>query len=163
MTTTLRNLLLIALVPTALACSGDGGADQQELWQSIVSELLVVVFALATPVLLVLLRKLAEVVREKWGMDISAAQEELVMTVVRQGLAYAEEQSRKALKEGKEPKTGDEKKIEAVKFISEKLETLGVLTWSSEKLSELVESALHMKREDPNDPTELELPDSAES
>lgn len=144
-----------------LGCQGGEGAEQQELWQSIISELIMVVFALATPVLLVLLTKLVRVARDKWGVDVSAAHEQLIMGVVKQGLAYAEEQSRKALKEGKPPKTGDEKKIEAVRFISSKLESLGVVSWGAEKLGELVESALHMKREDPNDPTPLHV-DSAE-
>lgn len=154
------NKFINPILLSLLLVNCGGSAEEQSFAQATLSDVFMVLFALAVPIVLVLMQKLVQVTRDKWGIDISAAQEELVMNAVRQGLAFAEEQSRKAMKEGLPPKSGDEKKIEAVRFISEKLKTLGVLDWGSEKLADLVEAALHMKREDLNDPTPLEIPES---
>lgn len=152
----------VALSTLLLAGCEGSDASGQAFWQAVVSNLVWVLFALATPILVVLVQKLLSIAKDKWSLDISTSQEELVMNAVRQGIAFAEEQSRKALREGQPARSGDEKKNEAVEFIADKLDTLGVVTWGGDQLGNLVEAALYSKREDPADPTEMGLPEPAE-
>lgn len=137
---------LLALL--AVGCGSDGGAEGQAFWQSIVGSVVEIVVVVATPLLLLLARKVVRVVEDKTKISLSDQQEMMLESWVEKGIAYAHEQGRKALKENKKPLKGDEKKIAAVDFIESALKSTGLINLGRDKLEQLVEAKLNMQREE---------------
>jgi hypothetical protein len=142
-----------------IGCGGDGEAvEGQEFWQAIVAHLLEIVVVIATPLVLILVRKLIQVIEKKTDIDVAEKHEKMIDEWITKGIAYGHEQGRKALKEGKDPVTGDEKKNAAVDFIAAGLDNTGLVTMGRDALAKLVESKLNVERvaEDTEAPEESE-------
>lgn len=122
------------------------GAESQTFVQSILEHVLELVVLIATPLVLLLAKKLIQVFEDKTGIDIAESQSYLVEKWVSQGIAYAEEQGSKALKAGAPPATGEEKKIMAVEFVAELMEKTGLDVLSRDALAKKVEALLHLDR-----------------
>lgn len=141
---------LFLLFPFLVLGCAEG--DNQSFWQALSANLLEIVVLVATPIILLLVRKLVQVLEDKLGIDVADKHEALMSQLVMKGIAYAHEQGRKALKEGKPPVAGDEKKIMAVEFVADQLERMGATTFAADKLEKLVEAHLNLER-DPEDTT----------
>jgi len=157
MTRNITFVLFFALL--LVGCGGDGEAvEGQEFWQAIVAHLLEIVVVIATPLILILVRKLIQVIEKKTDIDVAEKHEKMIDEWITKGIAYGHEQGRKALKEGKDPVTGDEKKNAAVDFIAAGLDNTGLVTMGRDALAKLVESKLNVERaaEDTEAPEESE-------
>jgi hypothetical protein len=137
---------LTVLIVTSTAFAQDAAADGQEFWHSIVAHLLEIVVVVATPLVLLLVRKLIQVLADKVGVEVEERYMVLADEWVGKGIAYAEEQAHKALKEGKEPVKGAEKQIMAVEFIADALEGTGLVNTGKDALAKLVEAKLQLER-----------------
>lgn len=146
----LNGLFFVATALLLLAgCGGGGDAEAvegQAFWQAILSHLLEIVVVVATPLILLLVRKLIQVMEDKTALNLSAEQEQLIDTWVGRGIAFAEEQAHKALKEGKAPLPGDEKKNAAVDLVAAGLKSTGIVDLGADALAKLVEAKLNMQR-----------------
>lgn len=152
-----RKIALTLLFALTLVGCGDAAAGEgQVLWQSIVEHVLELVVLVATPLVLLLVRKLVRVLEDKTKINVAERHESMIDDWVSKGIAYAHEQGRKALKSGRKPPSGEKKKIEAVEFISEALKNTGVVSLGSDALAKLVEAKLNLERE----PDDAEKPSS---
>jgi hypothetical protein len=148
-----------------IGCGGEGEAvEGQEFWQAIVAHLLEIVVVIATPLILVLVSKLVKVIEAKANIDVAERHEVMLDEWITKGIAFGHEQGRKALKEGKDPVSGDEKKNAAVDFIAEGLKNTGLAEMGAEALAKLVESKLNVERtpEDTESPADPESDDEEE-
>lgn len=117
-------------------------------WQVALAHMLQIVITIVTPTLVLLARKLVLAAVEKSGLEASERHLALVDALVNQGISYAHEQGRKALKQGSTI-PADERKKAAVDFIAAELEATGLAYAGSEQLEKLVEAKLNMRRDDP--------------
>ena len=143
-----KHVLTVLLLTLLFVGCGDGGdaVEGQAFWQSIVAHLVEIAVVFATPLLLILARKLIQIIEAKTNVQVAEHYEVMVNEWVGRGIAYAHEQSRKALKADSKPLSGDEKKVAAVDFIAEGLRNTGVVSMGSDALAKLVESKLNMAR-----------------
>jgi len=132
----------------AIGCNNGGGetAEGQEFWQAIVAHVLEIVVVIATPLILVLIHKLIQVIEAKAKIDVAERHEKMIDEWVTKGIAFAHEQGRKALKEGQDPVSGDEKKNAAVDFIADGIKNTGITQLGADALAKLVESKLNVER-----------------
>ena len=84
----------------------------------------------------------------KAGLDASERHYKLVDALVNQGISYAHEQGRNALKQGS-PIPAEERKKAAVEFIAQEMKASGLAHDGSVHLEKLVEAKLNMRRDDP--------------
>ena len=138
----LTTLLILAMPSLAFAQD----EPTQSFVQSIFVPVLAVVFAILAAVLPLLVRKLIQVLEKKWDFEINDAIENQLDRYIHMGVAYAEEASHKALRAGQPPKSGDEKRILAVEFVTEQMERANVKTLAAESIEKLVEGALNLQR-----------------
>lgn len=162
MTKHVLTLLLLTLLFVGCGDSGDA-VEGQEFWQSIVAHLVEIVVVFATPLLLLLARKLIQIIEAKTSIQVAEHYELMVDEWVGKGIAYAHEQSRKALKAGTKPLASDEKKVAAVDFIAEGLRNTGVVALGSDALARLVESKLSMARNATEEVSAPSAPDADET
>ena len=141
-----------------IGCGGGEAPEGQQFWQIIVEHVLEIVVVIATPLVLLLVQKLIKVIEDKAGITVAQVHEQMIDEWVTKGIAYGHEQGRKALKAGKDPVTGDEKKNAAVDFIAAGLDNTGLVTMGRDALAKLVESKLNIERlpEDTEEPAESE-------
>jgi len=132
------------LIWTLLLLSACDPEGQQSFGQALAVHIIDIVVVIATPLLLLLVRKLVNVLEDKWGWDLQDKHDALIDSWVEKGIAYAQEQAFKALKDGNDPVPGDAKKVLAVEFIADNLE--GVVTLSRDALEKLIEAKLNLKR-----------------
>jgi hypothetical protein len=118
----------------------------QAFWQTAVTQLLDLVFVIATPIAITLTRRLIAVLETKTGVDVAERHERLIDSAIEKGIAYAHEQSRKALKASEKPIPGDEKKRAALAFATGLLEEAGGVTYVKDTLERLIEAKLNMSR-----------------
>lgn len=137
-------ILFFALL--LIGCGGGEALEGQQFWQAIVAHLLEIVVVIATPLILLLVRKLIQVIEDKAKINIAIQHKQMVDEWITKGIAYGHEQGRKALKEGKDPVSGDEKKNAAVDFIASGLDNTGLVTIGRDALAKLVESKLNLER-----------------
>ena len=143
-------LVTFIVIFILVGCGGDGDATEavegQEFWQAILAHLLEIVVVIATPIIIVLVRKLIQVIEKKANVDVAERHEALLDEWITKGIAFGHEQGRKALKEGKDPVSGDEKKNAAVDFVAEGLKNTGLTEMGAEALAKLIESKLNVER-----------------
>jgi len=130
--------------------------EGQSFWQALAEHTLTILVTLLTPVLLVLVNKAIKVFESKTKIDVADRYEALIDECVRSGIAFAHEQSRKALKADQPPVPSDEKRIMAVELAVSKLETLGVIEQDAEVLAQLVDAKLNQERKDPRQKGRIE-------
>ena len=120
--------------------------EVQTFVQAIFLPIVTIAFSIAGPILGLLILKGIRSAEKKWNFDLDDKLEAKLLQYVDMGVAYAEEQARKALHERKPPKTGDEKRIMAVEFVAEQLERTGVAEMGADAITKLVESKLNVAR-----------------
>lgn len=140
--------VLISTLLLVIGCNGGGGeaVEGQAFWQTIVSHLLEIAVVIATPLILLLVQRLVRLIEDKAKIDVAYRHELMINEWVGKGIAFAHEQGRKALKDGKDPIPGDEKKNAAVDFIASGLKSTGLVTLGRDALAKLVESKLNQDR-----------------
>jgi len=142
---------------------------QQEWWMVLLDALL----QLVAPIVIGVLGTLASIAIRKWGKKLDVDTQDrfigLTQNLISSGVAFAEEQGRKALKVGEAQTDGARKLQHAVDYIQEQLEESRLPQMGTEKLERLIESRLHAERanptgsvpSDPSDPENvytIELP-----
>ena len=118
----------------------------QAFWQEALVQVMELVLIVATPIVLVLGRKALQVLEKKFDIDIEEKQERKVDEVILMGVSYAREQGRKALKAGKDPIPGEEKKRMALDYITRTLDSTNATHWSRDRLEDMVEAKLNLVR-----------------
>lgn len=122
----------------------------QEWWMVLLEFLVQISAPLLTAILGVLGTWLIRKIGKKWDTENLEKVLKLKDGLITSGVAFAEEQARKALKSG-EDKTDSAKKLSAaVEYIQEQLDNSGVEAIAEEKLVHLIEAKLHMERTKPD-------------
>jgi hypothetical protein len=117
-------------------------------WIVIIDQIVIpVIVAVVAPILIVLAKKALDVFQEKTGIQVAEAQRKMLEGLIDKGIAYAEEQARKAVKKGGDELDGESKLELAVDFISTNAAALG-LDAKADDLAKLIESKLYADRED---------------
>jgi len=115
-------------------------------WLKIVLENLVpLVVAIATPIIMLFVRRLIKKMEEKWNFQIDQDKARHIEELISAAIGYAEEKARSALKVGGLTE-GQEKLDNAMKFVTGEIERFGLDKLASEKLMELIEARLFRMR-----------------
>lgn len=119
---------------------------ESDTWLILLDKAIIpVVLAIITPLLYLLARKLIDIFEKKTNIDVSKEHEAMLEKLIGRGIAYAEEQARKATKTDGEVPDGDSKLEMAIDFISKNAETLG-LDAKADDLAKMVEAKLFEDR-----------------
>lgn len=127
---------------------------ENSVWMVVLSKgLIPVIVAVVTPVLVSLAHRLIGLFERKLDVDVSEKRERKILELVDEGIHYAEEQARKAMK-GEETdveKTfGSAEKMEtAVEYVEKRAGELGVdelVEKSGDRLASIIEARLFQKR-----------------
>lgn len=126
-------------------------ADQAQEWWMVLLDFLVQLSApLVTGILGVLGTWIVRKLTKKWDVEKREAAERLTSNFITSGVAFAEEQARKALRTDKVKTEGAEKLQTAVDYVQQQLQTAGVGDIARDELVNLIESRLHMERAKPD-------------
>lgn len=100
--------------------------------------------AIVLPILLMLLKRGLDAFEAKTGLEVNVNQQRMLEELIAKGIAYAEEQARKAAGDGKELKGAD--KLEAaLDFVKAAAKALG-LSVDGDTLAKLIEAKLFETR-----------------
>jgi len=122
----------------------------QEWWMVLLGFLVQISAPLVTAILGVLGTWMVKKLGKKWDVEKQEAAVRLVDGFVVSGVAFAEEQARKALRVDKVKTDGAEKLQSAVDYIEQQISSSGVDNIARNELVKLVESRLHMERSRPD-------------
>lgn len=126
-------------------------ADQAQVWWMVLLDFLVQLSApLVTAILGVLGTWVVRKLTKKWDIEKREAVERLMQGFVTSGVAFAEEQARKALRADSVKTEGADKLQAAVDYIDHQLVSSGVDSIARDELVKLIESRLHMERSKPD-------------
>lgn len=87
-----------------------------------------VIFPLIGAILLGLVGVVLNKIRQKWNLNISQQNEEIIDDLVKKGLAFAEEKAAAAIKAGVTKYTGNQKADEAIAFVLSQAPHLPIAT-----------------------------------
>ena len=126
-------------------------ADQAQVWWMVLLDFLVQLSApLVTMLLGVLGTWLVRKLTKKWDAEKQEAVVRLTENMVTAGVAFAEEQARKALRADKVKTESADKMQAAVDFIQDQLDSSGLPGIGEAELKKLVESKLQQERAKPD-------------
>lgn len=91
------------------------------MWQVILSNLIPIVFAFATPMVLILARELFKALAKKFHLDAALAYEDKVEQWISMGMDAAEKKSLNAIKAGQPKTPGEQKLADVIKFVNDQL------------------------------------------
>jgi len=120
-------------------------------WKDLVAQALDVLIVVATPIILMFAHKLVKLIERKLNLNLDFAQGAKLDDFIEQGLAYAREQTRKALKHGT-VLTGNDKRNLAVDYIAEAVKQSSLGALSADYIAARLEARLNASR----DPAEQE-------
>lgn len=119
---------------------------EPSIWVFLLDQAVIpLLFALATPILLMFVHRAVSAFEEKTGIDLAETQERLIIDIVNGAIDYAEEQSHKLTKLDGDQLDGSTKMEQALAFALSAADALG-LDVAPELLTKLIESALFEKR-----------------
>ena len=122
----------------------------QEWWQVLLVHLMDAV----APIVITILGTLVGIAVRKYGKKLDVENQDAAIKLTNDfivaGIGFAEEQGRKALKEGSERSEGAEKLDRAMEFIQERIEANGLDKIVEEELGRLIESRLAAERAKPD-------------
>lgn len=120
----------------------------QAWWQALLMPVLSVLGLFIAAFLTAGLRKLVQLMEQKWSIDIPDSIETLMTEKARWALAWAEEQAEKRLLYGDGKKTPSAEKLTSVVDLLEKFaDSLGYGdAWQRDKIETLAEGVLHLER-----------------
>jgi hypothetical protein len=121
------------------------GCDSGEVWGTVMENLLPIVSAIVLPVLLILVRKFIQWLEIKLDFEISEAAELKILSLIEEGIRYAEEQAKKALKDG-EKLSAESKLGLAIEYVVERCKDLGLPELARDKLVKLIEAKIVITR-----------------
>ena len=124
-------------------------ATPEKLWwlKIILENLLPLVVAILTPIIMVLVRKIINKMEEKWNFQMDQDKKQRVEELVAMAIGFAEEKARAALKVG--GMTEGQKKLDnAMKFLTGEIKRFGLDAMAAEQLTELIEAKLFKMRAD---------------
>jgi len=120
-------------------------------WFKIVVEnILPILIAIITPILVVLGRWFIKYLERKLDFDMSLEVEAQLLEYVQQGVAYAEEKAMAALKVDPAAMTPGQAKLDkAMDYVREQIQRQGWDEIAGEKLARMIEAALNQARAKP--------------
>jgi len=139
-------------------------ADQAQAWWMVLLDFLVQISApLVTAILGVLGSWVVRKLTKKWDAEKQEATVRLTQNMIQAGVAFAEEQARKALRTDKVKTESAQKLQSAVDFVQQQLDMSGLPNIAEEELARLVEARLHGERSRPDGVVPSEPADTAAS
>lgn len=123
---------------------------QQEWWMVLLDFLVQLSAPLVTGILGILGTWLVRKIGRKWDAEKVETLLRLKDGLVTSGVAFAEEQARKALKNGEERTASADKLAAATDYIQAQLEQSGVGRMAEDELMKLIEARLHIERTRPD-------------
>lgn len=117
-------------------------------WLKIILEnLLPILVAVLTPILVVLGRWFIRYLEKKLDFDMSLEVEEKLLEYIHQGVSYAEEKARAALRVDPGNMTSGQEKLDAaMRYVRDQIERQGWDDMAGELLSDMIEAALNQSR-----------------
>lgn len=155
----LATLVVIFLLPSLVLgqpCApievsvGATPEPQQEWWMVLLDALVQLTAPLVTGILGVLGAWLVRKLTKKWDVEKQEKVLRLTDGLITSGVAFAEEQARKALRVGDGKTAGAEKMQAAVDYVQGQLDASGLANVGQEELIKLIESKLHQERTKPD-------------
>jgi len=141
-------------------------ADQAQEWWMVLLDFLL---QLVTPIAIAVLTTLAGIAVRKWGHKLDHEKQEslvrLTDSLITSGVAFAEEQGRKALRVDKVKTEGVDKLVIATDFVAQQLSSSGLPRIVEYELVKLIEAKLQTERARPDGAirgdgdSEFKLPD----
>jgi hypothetical protein len=126
-------------------------ADQAQTWWMVLLDFLVQLSApFVTAILGVLGTWLVRKLTKKWDVEKQDAMVNLTNNLIASGVAFAEEQGRKALRSGKPRTKGADKLGMATDYIQRQLDSSGLPGIAEEELVKLIEARLQQERSKPD-------------
>ena len=122
---------------------------QQEWWMVLLAGLM----QLVSPIIIAVLGTLVSIAIRKWGRKMDVDTQDRLIDVTQRliagGVAFAEEQGRKALKVGEAQSNGASKLQHAMDYVQERLQESGFSEIATDRLQKLIEAKLHAERSNP--------------
>jgi hypothetical protein len=134
------------LVLFALLCSGCSPEYAQSASVEIFTPIVHWVFAIIAPVVLALFGAFLSYLKKKHGWEMSAQMKEMLDGLIDQGIAYADEQAKKALKKTAQPLPSGDKLKAAVEFVATQIDDMGLPQKGGDALAKLIEAKLNTER-----------------
>jgi len=126
-------------------------ADQAQTWWMVLLDFLVQLSApLVTMILGVLGTWVVRKLGRKWDAEKQEAVIRLTDNMIAAGVAFAEEQGRKALRKDNVKTEGADKMQSAVDFVRQQLDASGLPNIAEEELKKLIEARLQQERAKPD-------------
>jgi Bacteriophage holin of superfamily 6 (Holin_LLH) len=128
----------------------EAAVQQQEWWMVLLDALVQLTAPLVTGILGVLGAWLVRKLTKKWEVEKQEKVLRLTDGLITSGVAFAEEQARKALRVGDAKTAGAEKMQAAVDYVKGQLDMSGLANVGQDELIKLIESKLHQERARPD-------------
>jgi len=126
-------------------------ADQAQEWWMVLLDFLVQLSApLVTGILGILGTWLVRKLTRKWDAEKQEATVRLTQNMIQAGVAFAEEQARKALRVDKVKTESADKMQSALDFVQQQLDASGLPNIAEEELTKLIEARLQRERARPD-------------
>jgi len=137
-------LVLLSVLLWALAGCGKEYAESAavEIFTPIIHWL----FVIAIPVVLALVGAFLSYLKKQHGWEMSVQMKEVLDGLISQGISYADEQAKNALKKAAKPLPSEDKLKAAVDFVATQVEDLGLPQKGGEALAKLIEAKLNDER-----------------
>lgn len=124
--------------------------ESQQWWMVLLDFFVQLSAPLITAILGILGAFVVRKLTKKWDAEKQEALLRLVDGFVVSGVAFAEEQARKALKVDDRKTDGAEKMQRAVDYVERQLSSSGIRDIAHDEIIDLIESRLHMERTKPD-------------
>jgi len=112
------------------------------MWQIILENLIPLVFAVITPVLLVFVNKVLHLAASKWKLEEALVYEDKVEDLILKGIRAAEQKSISKVHKDQPDTPGEEKLRMVLDFVNSQLVAMKLPEKAGEQLSMLVEAKL---------------------
>lgn len=126
-----------------------------DYFKVVMENILPVVFTIALPIIILLVKRLIVYLEKKWGFEMDDEMEGKLNEVIRRAVSYAEEKAMKAVRTGDDIPDGAKKLDHALEFAISEAERMGLTQLAREKLAELIEAHLFDARRDGDVPETL--------
>jgi len=112
------------------------------MWKTVLENLIPLVFAVLTPVVLLLVNRMLQAAAEKWHLEGALKYDDKVDDLILKGIKAVEQKSLAAVKTDGEKSAGQQKLAEAMSFVNAQLIAMKLPEKASSELSMLIESKL---------------------
>jgi len=112
------------------------------MWQTVLENLIPLVFAIFTPVILLLVNKAMQAAATKWHLESALKYDDKVDELILKGIKAVEQKSLKAVKKDADKTAGEAKLADAMQFVNAQLNAMKLPEKASRELEMLIESKL---------------------